>query len=438
MAAPPPAPLHAPPAPLVEGEIVPAPLVEGEIVLAWRLRPVAGSREACGPLAYVATEVYNVRVADGGGFVDVYFYDARASAAAAVAVPGARLRVDAPPSRLVAGGPLDRVAARRRRGAVCVAPAATLAAAGDAAGRGAPAEARAGRGGRWAAVDDARGRARKRRAPPAADDAPADGSRVDRDHLTLRGAAAAPAGAELHVLAAVAGASAGATAGGDAYVSLELRDGDGARTATLVAFQRPERAGRLPRAARAGDAVRCRRVVREPPARGDAATHVRLRSVAWSAFAVLRGARDAAPGDGFDEAHGDLRLHRCGAARMTAPTARQLAAARGLLGAAPRGAAAPGAPPPALADARGLAPGAAAAVRCAVAATRDAAAATVVRLVDDTGELDALAPRRALPAAAARALAAAEPGDAVAATLRAADARGAKVFLLADLRLAAA
>ena len=78
-------------------------------------------------------------------------------------------------------------------------------------------------------------------------------------------------------------------------------------------------ANRLPGAARRGDAIRCRRVVREAAMSGDAATHLRLRGVAWTGYVLFR------PGPatfaGFDYSFEGLRVHVCGRKTFTKPSA---------------------------------------------------------------------------------------------------------------------
>ena len=444
----------------------PAPLVEGVARLVWKLRPTAGSVEDCGPLRYVAQEVLSARVSLGegdGSFVDVFFYDGFAKSAGRLALDGARLVITAPASWLLpgrgadgahprdpkGGAYVDRLDARRCRGVVSVASPALLAAGEAPEANGACSVRVLPRGAKeWVDVaDNYGGKKRKLRALDEGDpECLGSAARVDREHLTLRGAHAALAGAEnggvnfeLNVMASChggedAGADAAAvrtTSNGDqAYVTLELCDLDGAFTATLVAFAKADMANRLPGAARRGDAIRCRRVVREAAMSGDAATHLRLRGVAWTGYVLFR------PGPatfaGFDYSFEGLRVHVCGRKTFTKPSAPQLDLARRLVDArptpSPEAADAEDAGPPSLLDARQAPDGRESTVACAVERLVRRPGGHAIRLADDTCALWVLS--LASTAADLEALAL---GAAVTAKIKAAKVGEERVFLLAAL-----
>ena len=125
----------------------------------------------------------------------------------------------------------------------------------------------------WDEVDQPPAKKKKREAIPAYVTYPSS-DRVDKDHLTLRGCRAhCGTGMEVNVIGAVYATKPLQRGRTSNFVTLELCDEDGAYTATLTAFhEKPER---LP-ACQVGDALRCRRVVFEPPLDGDRATHLRV------------------------------------------------------------------------------------------------------------------------------------------------------------------
>ena len=262
-------------------------LVEGEVTLVYALRATNTEEEDNGPLASHARRVLNVEVlvdAVNEKKADIFFYDELADAAARLDIErGARLWLEASPAWLRPAGAHPRMAAdplheRRRAGSVALAPRDVLLAAQT------PDALRAWRccvhrNDNWDEVDQPPTKKKKREAIPAYVTYPSS-ERVDKDHLTLRGCRAhCGTGMEVNVIGAVYATKPLQRGRTSNFVTLELCDEDGVYTATLTAFH--EESERLPACAQVGDALRCRRVVFEPPLDGDKATHLRLRGVGW-------------------------------------------------------------------------------------------------------------------------------------------------------------
>ena len=376
-------------------------LVDGEVTLVYALRATNTEEEDNGPLATHARRVLNVEVlvdAVNERKADVFFYDELADAAARLDIErGARLWLEASPAWLRPAGDHPRMAAdplheRRRAGSVALAPRDLLMASqtpdalrawrccvhrNDNVGRRRPAtyqkeEARGHPGLRHLPVFRSRGQGpfNFKRLPGAL--------RYRHGGERLRG------GLQTKPL------QRGRTSN---FVTLELCDEDGVYTATLTAFhEKPER---LP-ACQVGDALRCRRVVFEPPLDGDRATHLRLRGVGWSGFACF--AWPARPGADQPLRNVAVAVDYCGAKKPTPASDGLTRYAARLRGATPRAVEdeeEEAAGPCCLIDARQRRDAGPFSCRCAVPAVRrDDADGRVLaaRLVDDTAEVDVLVP----------------------------------------------
>ena len=314
-------------------------LVDGEVTLVYKLRATNTEQEDNGPLASHARRVLNVEVlvdAVNERRADVFFYDELADAASRLNIErGARLWLEASPAWLRPAEEHPRMAAdplheRRRAGSVALAPRDLLMAAQT------PDALRTWRccvhrNDNWDEVDQPPTKKKKREAIPAYVTYPSS-DRVDKDHLTLRGCRAhCGIGMEVNVLGAVYATKPLQRGRTSSFITLELCDADGVYTATLTAFH--ETSERLP-ACRAGDALRCRRVVFEPPLDGDKDTHLRLRGVGWSGFA--RFAWPARPG--FEQPLRDVAVavDYCGAKKPTPASDALTRYAARLRGATPR------------------------------------------------------------------------------------------------------
>ena len=376
-------------------------LVEGEVTLVYALRATNTEEEDNGPLASHARRVLSVEVlvdAVNERKADVFFYDELADAAARLDIErGARLWLEASPAWLRPAGEHPRMAAdplheRRRAGSVALAPRDLLIASQT------PDALRAWRccvhrNDTWDDVDQPPTKKKKREAIPAYVTYPSS-DRVDKDHLTLRGCRAhCGTGMEVNVLGAVYQTKPLQRGRTSNFVTLELCDEDGAYTATLTAFhEKPER---LP-ACQVGDALRCRRVVFEPPLDGDRATHLRLRGVGWSGFACF--AWPARPGLEQPLRNVAVAVDYCGAKKPTPASDGLTRYAARLRGATPRAVEdddEEAAGPCCLIDARQRRDAGPFSCRCAVPAVRrDDGDGRVLaaRLVDDTAEVDVLVP----------------------------------------------
>ena len=373
-------------------------LVDGEVTLVYALRATNTEDEDNGPLARHARRVLNVEVlvdAVNERRADVFFYDELADAASRLNIErGARLWLEASPAWLRPAGEHPRMAAdplheRRRAGSVALAPRDLLMAAQT------PDALRAWRccvhrNDNWMEVDQPPAKKKKREAIPAYVTYPSS-DRVDKDHLTLRGCRAhCGIGMEVNVLGAVYATKPLQRGRTSSFITLELCDADGIYTATLTAFH--ETSERLP-TCRAGDALRCRRVVFEPPLDGDKATHLRLRGVGWSGFA--RFAWPARPGSEQPLRNVAVAVDYCGAKKPTPASDGLTRYAARLRGATPRAVEDDEAAGPCcLVDARQTRDAGPFACRCAVPAVRRDGDGRVLaaRLVDDTAEVDVLVP----------------------------------------------
>lgn len=384
---------------MAEAQPAASALVDGEVTLIYATRAADQADEDNGPLAASARRVFSVEVRlDDERRADVFFYDSLADAAAKIFAPGARVWLEAPQSWLVPAQPHPRMAAdplfmRRRAGCVGLAPLSVLQAA-RTPDTLQPWRCAVQANNEWKDVEQPPAKRQKREpiphhvAYPSAD-------RVDKDHVTLRGCARhCGAGMEANVLAAVYATKRAQRTPKTNFVTLELCDEDGAFTATLTAFGRAER---LPTPARQGDALRCRRVVFEPPLDGDRPHHLRLRGVAYSGFAAFCGPDDL-PRPGFlvSSASQAVAANYCGAAKPTPATAGLARCAARLLGATPVAQSDDDEAPCCLIDVL-QSPRAddLFTCRCAVPAVRrDDATGQVLaaRLVDGTAELEALVP----------------------------------------------
>ncbi|CAH0369190.1 unnamed protein product [Pelagomonas calceolata] len=404
-------------------------LVEGEVTLVYPIRATNTEEEDNGPLASHARRVLNVEVlvdAVNERKADVFFYDELADAAARLDIErGARLWLEASPAWLRPAGEHPRMAAdplheRRRAGSVALAPRDLLMASQT------PDALRAWRccvhrNDKWDDVDQPPAKKKKREAIPAYVTYPSS-DRVDKDHLTLKGCRAhCGTGMEVNVLGAVYATKPLQRGRTSNFVTLELCDADGVYTATLTAFhEKPER---LP-ACQVGDALRCRRVVFEPPLDGDKATHLRLRGVGWSGFACF--AWPARPGLEQPLRNVAVAVDYCGAKKPTPASDGLTRYAARLRGATPRAVEddeEEAAGPCCLIDASQRRDAGPFACRCAVPAVRrDDADGRVLaaRLVDDTAEVDVLVPPWANL----------EPSAAGVAALRAQDIRGERYLVL--------
>lgn len=372
-------------------------LVDGEVTLIYATRAADQADEDNGPLAASARRVFSVEVRlDDERRADVFFYDSLADAAAKIFAPGARVWLDAARSWLAPAQPHPRMAsdplfARRRAGCVGLAPLSVLQAARtpDALQ---PWRCAVQANNEWKDVEQPPAKRQKGEPIPHHVAYPS-GDRVDKDHLTLRGCARhCGAGMEVNVLAAVYATKSAQRTPKTNFVTLELCDEDGAFTATLTAFGRAER---LPTPAQQGDALRCRRVVFEPPLDGDRPHHLRLRGVAYSGFAAFCGP-DELPRQGFDRgASASVAANYCGAAKPTPATAGLGRYAARLMGATPQAPSDDEADCPCCLIDVLQSPRADEmfTCRCAIPAVkRDDATGQVLaaRLIDGTSELDAL------------------------------------------------